>query len=387
MAASRSTMVVHGQPSWEVSSDKTHAFMTEVGGQIGPVTFEVDGRKIAPLSVAPWNEEPEDNSLPAIIRVLRGDFFCMPFGANGTRYRGEKYELHGETANERWALETYSRYEGMTTLHCSLELGGVGRKGTGRKGRADKFVMLRDGETVVYQKHVVSGMKGPMDFGHHAMVKFGSEGLVSTSRAKLRQVWVEPTERPEGKGYSALVPGAVFKDLKRVPTVFGGYADLTRYPARRGFEDIVINVNDPRDVMGWTAVVFPKEGFVFYTLKDPQVLASTLFWLSNGGRYYAPWSGRHVDVMGLEDITGYFHSGLAESAGRNSLSRRGVRTCVAMDPKRPLVVNYIFGVAAVPAGFDHVKEIVVGHGEVELQSRSGKRVRTVCDGSFLTSGA
>jgi hypothetical protein len=219
------------------------------------------------------------------------------------------------------------------------------------------------------------------------MVKFHSEGLVSTSRARFRQVWVEPTERPEAKGYSALVPGAVFKDLEKAPTVFGGKADLTRYPARRGFEDLVLSVNDPRKRFGWTAVSFPKERFVFFSLKDVGTLASTLFWMSNGGRYYAPWNGRHVDVMGIEEITGFFHAGLTDSAGRNELARKGVTTSVRMSPKKPTVVNYIFGVAAVPAGFDHVARIEPGEGEIEIVSRSGKRVKTACDAGFLTSGA
>jgi hypothetical protein len=203
----------------------------------------------------------------------------------------------------------------------------------------------------------------------------------------LRQVWLEPTEKPEERGYSSLKPGAVFKELSKVPTVFGGNADLSRFPARRGFEDIVINVNDPRDALGWTAVVFPKQRYVFFSLKDPQSLASTLFWISNGGRHYAPWNGRHLDVIGIEEITSYFHVGLAESVKKSALSKRGIPTSVTLNPKRPLIVNYIFGVAAIPAGFDHVKEVVAGDGEMELRSRSGKRVKTACDVSFLRSGA
>src|SRR5207249_1604720 len=72
------------------------------------VVFDRRGRKIAPLSVAPWATEKLDKSTPPIIRILRGDFFCMPFGGNKTPYRGrgriERHPIHGETANANWTL-------------------------------------------------------------------------------------------------------------------------------------------------------------------------------------------------------------------------------------------------------------------------------------------
>ncbi len=71
---------------------------------------------------------------------------------------------------------------------------------------------------------------------------------------------------------------------------------------------------DPKLPFAWSAVTFPKEGNVYFALRDPRVLRHTLLWISNGGRHYPPWNGRHTDVMGIEDATSYFHYGLAESA-------------------------------------------------------------------------
>ena len=36
-------------------------------------------------------------------------------------------------------------------------------------------------------------------------------------------------------------------------------------------------------------------------LKNPAQLPVTMLWFSNGGRSYAPWNGRHRDVLGVED--------------------------------------------------------------------------------------
>src|SRR4029079_13537481 len=129
--------------------------------------------------------------------------------------------------------------------------------------------------------------------------------------------------------------GAEFTSLSSVPLATGQTADLTRYPARRGFEDLVMMVADPNLPVAWTAVTFPKQRFAWFALKDPRVLRSTIFWISNGGRYNAPWSGRHVNVMGLEEVTANFHPGLAESAKPNPLSKRGIATSVKLDPRKP----------------------------------------------------
>ena len=322
-----------------------------------------------------WATEKVDKSLPPVLRVLRGDFFCMPFGGNATPYRGERHQLHGETANSKWKLE--SAEEGH--LHLSLQT-------KIRPGRVDKQIFLRDGQNIVYQRHVVSGMSGPMSFGHHATLRFPDQpgsGLISTSRFAFGQVFPDWFEKPEDRGYQALKPGAEFDSLAAVPTLTGDTADVSRYPARRGYEDLVGLVADPTLTLGWTAVAFPKQRYAWFALRDPRVLTGTLFWITNGGRHYAPWNGRHVNVMGLEDVTAYYGPGLAESVGENPLTRRGYRTCAQLDPAAPLVVNYIFGVAGLPAGFDEVARIEPVAGGVELRSQSGKSVRAKVQTEFL----
>jgi hypothetical protein len=213
--------------------------------------------------------------------------------------------------------------------------------------------------------------------------------VVSTSRFEYGQVFPEPVERPENRGYSWLKPGAQFKSLETVPTITGETADLTRYPARRGFEDIVMVVSDAAEPFAWTAVTFPRERYVWFALKDPRVLRETVFWFSNGGRHYPPWNGRHVNVLGLEEVCSYFHPGLAESAGRNPLSDKGFPTCLMLNPNQPLIVAYIMGVAKIPAGFDRVVSIRPGSGNsaIRLQAASGKEIEAVVELDFLTAGS
>jgi hypothetical protein len=375
--------LVHGQPSWSFRSSHVHANLTKLGGHLGPVAFRMDHRIVTPFSIAPWAEEKLAKDTPAILRALRGDFFCAPFGGNGTPWRNEKHPVHGETANANWRLRRLERSEERATLHVSLDT-------TVRRARIDKFVTLIEGHAAVYQCHVIAGASGPMNLGHHAMLKFpdaAGSGMVSTSRFVHAQVFPGTFETPENRGYQSLKPGAVFRTLERVPLQTGGTTDLTRFPARRGYEDLVMLTADATLPFAWTAVAFPRKGYVWFALRDPRVLRHTILWISNGGRHYAPWNGRHTAVMGLEDATSYFHHGLAESAQPNPLNRRGIPTTLKLHPKKPTVVTYIMGVAAIPGSFDRVKEIRRTDEGIELVSANRKRVRAAIDLDFVTSPA
>jgi hypothetical protein len=367
------THVVADQPSWRIAAGDVEACVTELGGHLGPVRFG----KIQPYSVAPWAEEKLDPATPPLLKALRGDFFCLPFGGNATPFKGERHPVHGETANAKWKLESLTDH----SLHLSL-------RPQIRPGRVDKHVFLRPGHNAVYQQHVISQMSGPMNFGHHAMLKFPDEpgsGIISTSRFVYGQVLPVPFENPEQGGYSALKPGAKFTSLKKVAMAMGELTDLSRYPARRGFDDLAMIVNDSALPFAWTAVTFPKQRYVWFALKDPRMLRQTVFWISNGGRHYAPWSSRHVNVMGLEDVTSYFHLGLAESAKSNPLAAKGIPTCLQLSPKMPTVVNHIMAIAPIPKGFDRVAAITPAKDgqSVELTACSGRSTVATLNINFL----
>jgi hypothetical protein len=372
---------IFGQPSWRIANQDVEAYLTQTGGQLGPVTFRLGRRKIQPYSVAPWHSEKLAPDTPSFLRVLRGDYFCLPFGANTEPFRGERHPVHGESANAQWKFFDYIDHEtGQAfgaVLHPKI-----------RRGNIYKAIILLPGSTAIYSQHIVTGMSGPMNWGHHAMLKFPDEpgsGIVSTSRFVHGQVFPQPMEHPEDKGYSILKPGATFKTLANVPTITGHTTDLSRYPARRGFEDLVILVNDPKHWLAWSAVTFPKERYVWFGLKNAHVLNSTVLWISNGGRHYAPWNGRHTSVMGIEEITGNFHLGLAASARANPLSRKGCKTAFNLRPDTEYHIKYIMGVAEIPKGFDRVASITHSddYQHITLTSASGKKVRSFVDVSFL----
>ena len=130
-------------------------------------------------------------------------------------------------------------------------------------------------------------------------------------------------------------------------------------------------------LLGWSCVTFPREGYVWFQLKNPRVLTGTVLWHSNGGRHYTPWSGRHRGVLGVEEVTSYIHTGIAESVGPNPYQAKGFRTFVDLD--RPVSVSTIMGVAAIPEGFERVVSVEPGPKGVRLFGERGLSVDAPVD--------
>lgn len=378
-----STIKIYGQDSFLLGTHDVEMAVTRAGAMLGPVTFfPRDDRPIRPYAIAPWAEESLSPDIPPMLRALRGDWFCSAFGENAEPHRGERLPPHGETANRDW----HEIDSGETSEGCWLRL-GVDMPLQGGTCRAT--TALLSNQSIIYQRHDLAGLTGPISPGHHATLAFPQGGgRLSFSSLTHARTYVEPTARPEDRGYSWLKTDVEIPDLHAAPGIDGSVTDLCRYPARRGFEDLVLLCADPAQEFAWSAVTFPEQRFVWFALRDPKQLASTLLWFSNGGRHFPPWNGRHVNVMGIEDITAFFHAGLAASTRDNPLNARGIPTCLRPDPHGRLSIFYIQGVARVPSDFDCVADIE-GHwrdNSIVLRAESGAAVAVHCQLDFLRTG-
>ncbi|MEI6562619.1 MAG: hypothetical protein WCO68_11160 [Verrucomicrobiota bacterium] len=347
--------------------------ITPVGGHLSQVKFRIGRQTVEPFSTAPWCGETDAKKLIPLLRVLRGDFFCAPFG-DGPAWRGEAHPPHGEPANATWKVHPAEPGRLVATLQTRV-----------RPGTITKIIEGRVGETNLYQTHLLEGFQGGMCLGHHAMLDFtrNGPGHISTSKLRLAQVLPAPFESPAKGGYCSLKQGAWFRRLDCVPMADNGKADLTRYPAREGFEDLVMLHHKDADDFAWAAVVFPKKNFVWFSLKNPAHLASTVLWHSNGGRHYAPWSGRHRGVLGVEDVTAYFHLGLAASLANNPWREKGIPTAITLGRRKSIRIPYIMGVAPLPEGFDSVSAIQRTATGIRLQAVSGAHIDHAVDTTFI----
>jgi hypothetical protein len=370
-----------GQPSWAMDNDQVELAVTVQGGHMAPVTFyRGTPAPVQPYYISPWQGEGVKTGVP-VLDMLRGDFFCMPFG--GGSYQGEKHPAHGESAGSTWSFEGLRKDGKVTELRLGMET-------TVRPGKITKRLMLVDGQNAVYLRHDLAGYSGKMCPSHHATLAVGEEpGSLRVSVAPTRKAVVVPREARTNNGneYYCLEPGAEFTSLSRVPTIWKHppFADLSTHPLPYGFMDLICLYPKIQRTPAWTTVVAPKAGWLWFAMRDAQVLPQTTFWMSNGGRHAAPWSGRNR-CLGIEDGCACYTFGLAESAKKNALNRVGIPTAMDLSPARPTWIMHLQGVVKVPRGFDRVRTVQFAPGGVTFASASGKKVGAPLCWEFLHSG-
>jgi hypothetical protein len=373
---------IAGEMSWTIATDQVALSVTERGGHMAPVTFyRNEADPVQPYYLNPWRAEGLRDDLP-LLDVLRGDFFCMPFGG-ANAYRGERHPVHGESANAAWRFVSLDREGGTTALTLALRV-------KARPGTITKRIALVDGHPVVYCRHVLDGFQGPMCLSHHATLALPEReaGLrVSSSPIRLGRVAPRPDRLNRGNEYYFLEPGSRFASLSRVSTIWKepAYADCSRFPLRYGYMDLAALYAKPTGAPAWIAASVPSRRYVWFALKDPRVLPQTVLWMSNGGRHAPPWNGRNR-CLGLEDGCGYFASGLEASARANDLNQSGIATALRLTARAPTAIHYIQGVAKTPKGFGRVRSISFEPDRIALHAESGIRVEAPVRWPFVLTG-
>ena len=258
-------------------------------GMIAGFTVSDLGQDIAPLHTAPWvgtDEIMPPDAAPHLAK-LGGDFFCAPFGMEV-----DGAPLHGWPANSLWDVVEHTN----TQLRARLPQSVSGAKLT-------KRLELKSRQPFVYQTHTFKGGRGRVPFANHANLALQNGGLIRTSR---KAMWMTPDTAPESdpaRGRSGLAYPAECDEMARFPAQ-DGFADLRAYPWNAGCEDFVAGVEGAAAVLGWTAVTRPGESDLFLSLRRADQMPMTMLWHSNGGRDYAPWSGRHFGCLGVEEGAG-----------------------------------------------------------------------------------
>ncbi|OHD75843.1 MAG: hypothetical protein A2V99_18470 [Spirochaetes bacterium RBG_16_67_19] len=147
MAEGRSTVL--GQESWLLANDQVELAVSVTGGQMAPVSFF----RGTPERVQPYylNHWPGAKTGLPLLDVLRGDFFCLPFG--------QGHPPHGETANADWSFVGRQTEGDRASLALSL-------RPKARRGTVRKTIWLLAGHNALYIRHELSGFSGRMCYSH-----------------------------------------------------------------------------------------------------------------------------------------------------------------------------------------------------------------------------
>jgi len=372
----------YSQYVWVLRSDTLECAITHNGGHMAPVTFFVNSATpIQPYYISPWQDEGIKVDEP-VLATLRGDFFCLPFGANPA-WKGEEHRVHGEVAYKRWKPAAFTDHKGVKTLTLTLEP-------EVRPGKVTKRVSLRDGENVLYLQHELEGFSGKMPLGHHATLAPPAKGALrlSTSPLQFGQTSPRAAACTADREYYALAPNTRFKRLDHVPTIWKDepYTDCSVFPAREGFVDILSLYARTGPHPAWTCAAAPESGYLWFSLKDPAMLPATTLWMENHGRHGAPWNGRNC-CIGLEDVCAYHAEGLKASVQPNDINAEGIPTCHVLSKRKSTVINYIEGAVRIPRGFDRVQRVRFLDDEIEFIAHSGRTVATPVRHTFIKTGA
>jgi len=332
-------------------------------GKLVSFTVEDADRQVTPLHQAPWvgtDEKMPPDAAP-LLATLGGDFFCAPFGMT----EGDS-PLHGWPANNPWRIEGCDH--GL--LRASL--------GTLVYGAAIvKELSVKDDHPFVYQRHIFSGGQGLVPVANHANVSLPNGGLIRTSEKTRWETPNDPQESDPSKGRSCLRYPSQSADPRQFPGLDGS-VDLTCYPWNPRHEDFVIGIEARGHSLGWTAVTRPHEMDLYLSLRNPKQLPMTMLWHSNGGRDYAPWSGRHFGCLGVEEGAADHMLGSSVEA---DLTGPGA---IRLTENGTTDVRHVIGAISWPTG-QPVASIEAVDGMLQIRGEAGAVREVQYHSNFLTA--
>lgn len=294
-----------------------------LGGMLGPTLFVLpDGRQVAPFQIAPWASEPGGEGLPGILKRLRGEWPCVPFGVDGDRAATGEWPSsnatptadpfpHGFSSNHDWQFATGA--DGSIVLTITYPEGHPIR-GLTRRITPDPLAAALDFELEI---DVRADCRLPI-------------GLHPSFRLPVKPGAMHIEVPPSVTGMTFPGPvdassifrqGELLEPWNDVPLEDGGQLDISRLPLAAATEELVQLLDMPGTGSLWNSA----EGYRVRLTWDAEHYPSALLWMSNRGRQFAPWNGRHL-ALGFEPICAAFDLGPQISAAGNPISRRGTPT-------------------------------------------------------------
>jgi hypothetical protein len=287
---------------WAFGSAEVQA----LGGMLGPLHFRLDAqRDLQVMHVAPWAGTCDSLVLPGILRRLRGEWPCVPFGRTDLPsdlppgWQGQAPDdtwPHGYGANHRWTCELASKERVCLAIDYP-EDSPVAR--IERHVQAVSDAAALDMELVIWPRRSLRLAAGlhptfrlPDPDGRVQLELGRHEGIFSyPSRSAGAVTRLRPDCRSERLDAMAAARGSI--DLSRLPLSDDGeeLMQVRALSASPGVAPLSLHYLDYDAHVGlwWDTAQFPD----------------LMLWLSNRGRPEFPWQGRHV-ALGAEPVNSVF---------------------------------------------------------------------------------
>ncbi|WP_448950902.1 hypothetical protein [Labrys neptuniae] len=331
--------------SW--SLDWSHGQVTVHAGAaaLGRTRFRLeDGRSVEPFHEAPWITAGE--TVEPGLENLRGDWPCLPFGrlygaddplvgawrglvdaplpAAAHPLGASDRLLHGFSAAAPWTLVS------LTAEAITLGLDYPGDSPIERITRRIRPIDGEAGLDVSVEIQVRHRCIRPFGF-HPNFALCGEPGSFRIEPGPYRFGLTHPVAEPAARAR----PDSRFSALSDVAVKTGGSERFDRLPFADDREDILQLCG----IEGGVHLVDEHERVAWDLSWDTDKLPSCLLWMSNRGRKFPPWNGRHLCV-GVEPVASAFDFGSVIGAGDNPIALAGVRTAIEIEPETPLTLGY-----------------------------------------------
>jgi galactose mutarotase-like enzyme len=328
--------------------DRGRLDVQALGGMLGPVEVVLDdGRAIRPFAVAPWADtaiEDWEAQASPLLKRLRGDWVCLPFGLPGKprtdldadwldgldrNLESLDPAQHGACANASWRLEKAEPHA-LTMSFAPDEKFPI--------SRIERRISAADGfPTIEVDTRIAARAPCELQWGCHPTFRLPEEpgafeiGFDGNVTAFTYPGFFEA-------GVSRIAHGIVCAGIGAVPMLDGLVQSFAALPLPFDTEELLLVAGH----QGAARLTNRAEGYRVVMEWDPRVFPSVLLWVSNRGRKYPPWSGRHLG-LGVEPVCAPFDLGFAHAVNpRSPLRAHDVPTATRFSPERDLETSYRF---------------------------------------------
>ena len=305
------------------------AELQRLGAMLAPVFFSAPGHPdFAPMQVALWADESGSESLPGILRRLRGEWPCVPFG-RVDRPAGLPPGWQPIEADDAWS-HGYGSHHDWSWLPQTDALTLALTITTPDHIRLTRSVTaLADAPALDITLRVEVDQPCTLPVALHPTLRLDAgRVLLDVPHAGSGLTYPVPAE-PDA---SRLAPNRSFDDLSAVPCADGSSVDLSRYPQAIDSEELL----QLQNVTGPVTLHYLDPGWSLALDWDRVLLPDVMLWVSHRGRRHAPWSGRHW-ALGVEPVNGVFD--LARVAKPPADHPLASRLGITLKPDSPCVLR------------------------------------------------
>jgi len=324
--------------SWRLQWQHGSAEVQALGGMLGPVTLRLgEERELDVMHVAPWAGMTRALTLPGLLRRLRGEWPCIPFGRTDfppdlpqdwqLRQPDDAWP-HGYASNHRWQCISATPQRVHLAIDYPADAAVV---------RIERVIEADPGAPALNISLTVHARRtGSLPAGLHPTFRLPpAPGRVRVLLGEHEGIHSYPAS-PAG-AVSRLVPDAPSASLAQVSGVDGPF-DLSRLPLPVAGEELLqIKGLRGRDGLAPFALHYLDYDACVGLWWEPQDLPDLLLWISNGGRINFPWMSRHF-ALGAEPVNSLFDLGrVAVPPPGHPLA---ARTGIALSPAQPWHTRY-----------------------------------------------